>query len=282
MVQAAWAGELGDDWVGWLIGLVGILAAAFFYWRSTIGARLVFQARGYHLIGGPEALLPGEVTISFKDTPVPRLTSAVIVFWNAGRATIRGADIVESDPIRIIFPEGTHLLRDGVTSATRSVVAAKTNVSERSPNELFVSFDFLDPGDGLVIEVLHTGEERFPAMAGTVRGMPKGIRDWGAIVRERRMKIRMAPGVTELAFNSRAFFLAVFVSSLAALLAGLAPYSPEHLAPKFVGRHPDWLNSGHIVWPLVAGALLYTFLAGFALWVERRRFPKSLRVENIS
>ncbi|MGW8442065.1 hypothetical protein ACWGXJ_14005 [Paenibacillus sp. S33] len=52
---------------------------------------------------------------------------------------------------------------------------------EDSKRKFFVDFDFLDPKDGAVIEILHRGEESesYPVLEGTIKGMRGKIRNKG-------------------------------------------------------------------------------------------------------
>ena len=54
-------------------------------------------------------------------------------------------------------------------------------ISPDSRNQVICTFDYLDIGDGGVLEVLHTDEKRYPRVLGTIRGVPKGVLNWGIV-----------------------------------------------------------------------------------------------------
>jgi hypothetical protein len=52
-------------------------------------------------------------------------------------------------------------------------------------NEIISSFEWLDPGDGALVKVLHTGEKG-PRVDGTLRGVPRGVVDLGILAQPQR------------------------------------------------------------------------------------------------
>jgi hypothetical protein len=60
-------------------------------------------------------------------------------------------------------------------------------------NRIVLSFDYLNPGDGAVFELLHTDKKPYPVVVGTIRGVPNGVRDWGRIVPSNRREYSSSP-----------------------------------------------------------------------------------------
>jgi hypothetical protein len=169
-------------WVGILVGvLAGFLIAFLFYRASRIGPRPSYQLKALRLIAKDERALPEEVEILFKGMSVPQLTKTHVIFWNSGKALLDGKQIVESDPLRLEFDKAARVLRARIAKATRDTNKSEVKINDKSPNEVVCHFDYLDVGDGVVIELLHTAEERYPKVQGTIRGVPKGILNWGYI-----------------------------------------------------------------------------------------------------
>ncbi len=165
-------------WIGTLVGLLGIVLAVYFYLRSRVGACLAQQHEEVRLIGGGGATFPEEVEVRFHDTVVPQITSTKIWIWNAGVLTIRGADIVASDPLRVEFDDGTSVLKASILKQSRPVLGTQVG---RAPDEsrVLITFDFLDRSDGLLLEVLHSGAVGNFRLVGTLRGIPRGISNLG-------------------------------------------------------------------------------------------------------
>jgi hypothetical protein len=247
-----------QNWVGILGILAGLLIALYFYRASRIGPRPSYQLKALRLIAKEQRALPEEVEIFFKGISVPRLTKTHIIFWNSGRAMLDGKQIVDTDPLRLEFGKDAQVLRAHIAKPTNKTNKFEIKINDKSPNEVFCSFDYLNVGDGAVIELLHTDEERYPKVTGTIRGVPKGILNWGRF-RTSGKGLRIA-------------MVAMLIMGVAIILAGL-----------FV---PDFRKSSTSVQPLpmlvpVIVGLSYIAFPLFTLWTTRRRFPKSLTIEDI-
>jgi hypothetical protein len=163
-------------WIGPSIGLMGILIGYILNRRSRIGPRLVYKQQALKLLGSTSSALPEEVEIYFKNQKVPLLVRSHVVLWNSGTQTICSSDIVGDDPIQIVVAHRSHVLQAHVIASTRTV--NKFHVRPQSANSVICEFDYLDPNDGAAIEILHTDEKEYPTILGTIRGMPRGLRDW--------------------------------------------------------------------------------------------------------
>ena len=124
---------------------------------------------------GSGAVFPDDVEVRYRGTPVPRLTSSTIRIWNAGKKTVRGSDIVAHDPLRLHF--GGDVLNVRIIDVTREALRITANTSEEEARGMVCwDFEFLDPGDGGVLEVLHNGSAEAPEYTGTIIGLRKGLR----------------------------------------------------------------------------------------------------------
>ena len=164
---------LSKGWIGTIVGLAGIVLAVVFYLRSCRRARLACQIDHVTLVGGPGAAFEGEVEIRFAGAVVPRITLSKIVIWNNGDRTISGTDLVERDPLRVEVPAAGRILKHTIVRQPRTVNA--WHVDQPSSNRLDLSFDFLDPGDGIRLEVIHSQLGRELDLTGTIRGIPAGL-----------------------------------------------------------------------------------------------------------
>jgi hypothetical protein len=153
---------------------------------SRIGPRPTYQYRALRLVRKGERAFPEEVEITFKGKSVIQLTMTHIILWNSGKAMLEGKNIVTDDPLRLEFNKPAEILRARVLKSTRESNKFKVEINPSSSNVVVCSFDYLDPGDGVVIELLHTVDDRFPKIMGTIRGVPKGVLNWGRIIPSRR------------------------------------------------------------------------------------------------
>lgn len=167
---------LNQGWLGTLLGLLGLGFGIYQLRRRTTG-KLVYQGRGVRLIGH-SSTLPPDVQVVYKGDVVPRLSSRRIIIWNDGRSPIRGNDISSSDPLRFAFEEGAVILDADIVKRTRDANDLRI---EKNDNELCIAFDFLNPGDGAVIEILHTGARTYAEALGTIVGQPEGPISYGLL-----------------------------------------------------------------------------------------------------
>lgn len=100
------------------------------------------------------------------------LTSSVIKIQNTGYAVIESANISPDDPIRIHAKDDTRIYQTKILD-TRGT-ANNFFVTPRSAKYIDVAFSFLNPMDGVKIQVFHSGKpERALEVCGTIIGGPK-------------------------------------------------------------------------------------------------------------
>jgi hypothetical protein len=259
---------LGLGWVAsiiGLLGLIGLIVTFFLYRASRVGPRPVYQCQALRLISKEEKALPEELTVLFKDKKVERLTKTYVILWNSGRATVNGNNIVCDDPLRLVFTDDSEVLSARVVRFTRQSNKFRADINTNSANQVIYGFDYLDAGDGATIELLHTDDKRYPEVQGSIRGVPKGVLNWGRIIPSRRQNVPFPFA------NLRMVVIFGLVSGIfLTALAVLGPILPE----------PFYVEPGGIRWFFVAFGLFYSSVFVFYLWIRRRRFPKSLSIED--
>lgn len=165
---------LTEPWANVVIGLIGVLAGYVFFRLSQDHPRLTYRIIDTELVetrSDPD----DPIGILFEDQPVPRVNKSLLYLWNSGRNTAKGKDIVQSDPLRLSFAEDARVLRAQVLTQTRPT--SNLSVEPRSHNEVLISFDYMEPGDGCVLEVLHTGDVSKRQLIGSIMGIPRGPKD---------------------------------------------------------------------------------------------------------
>lgn len=259
---------ISPGWVGSLIGilgLTGLVITYFLYRASRISPRPVYKYQALRLIGGSKQELPEDITILFRDKKVQRLTKTHIILWNSGKTTLNGENIVADDPLRLEFSEDSEVLSARVLNFTRQANKLTVNTHPHYKNQVICSFDYLEANDGAVIEILHTDRERYPKVHGVIRGVPKGILNWG----------RFVAGTHIIRVPFKHFkiwgFNMLFFGVLFAVYGFLKPILPDFLTEEL-----EWSR-----WIYVGMGLLLIFTYSHILWDSRRRFPKSLSIETI-
>jgi hypothetical protein len=255
---------IGSGLIGSLISLVGVVVAVIIYKASRVGARPVYQERALRLVGPDARLLHEAVEIRFKGQLVERLTKTHMIFWNSGRVLLRGSDVVHTDPVRCDFADGSCILEVRVLKRTRDANKFEVHIDPERQHRAILAFDYLDPGDGVVLEMLHTDLKRYPMVNGTIRGVPNGIVGWGRMP----MRGRFLP----FAFRRRPIFGVAFTVGVLFMTAGTL--LPDGVVERLVNDKPPSPLLLRAV--LVACGALYSAGPLWLLWVARRRFPRNL------
>lgn len=259
---------LAPGWVGSVIGILGIAAAGITYVLSRQRSILAFRTRGIRLLGHDDAKLPPAVTVQHEGRNIPRLTRSLVVLWNAGERTLMGRDIVESDPLRIEFDSEAAILSVALARCSREVINASAIVATDRAGCVYVGFEFLDTNDGLVLEVLHSGQRRHPMVKGTIRGMPAGPKSLGRLLSRRPPPLPFPfPG------SRRVFAALVVIVGLAFAAYGIwYPVADVASMP----TKPTAFRFG-----IATAGVLYAGLGCLLFWFFRRRYPRSLHSEEL-
>jgi len=257
---------LSQGWVGSLIGivglLIGIISIVIAYRVSRIGPRPVFQYRSINLIEKEKQALPSDVEIFFGGKKVSRLTKTYIIFWNSGKSTLYGKDIVDDNPLRFSFGKDAEILRARIPKITKKMNKFEARINPKSPNEVIINFDYLDPNDGAVIEILHTSIQRTPECKGTIRGVPNGILNWG------RLPYNVFLTMLQKAFLSVLSLLCLFFLGIRIFFVGILDHESELV---ILG----------LLYLISASSLCLYLIPASPLCIYRRRYPKSLSIEDV-
>lgn len=150
-----------------VLAIAGILLSIYFYFRSRREKRLVFNVRTFSLIRESIGTVP-ELSIAYRGRPVTTLSLTRLALWNAGSQTIIKADIVVSDPLRVRAEGDGEILAAQVSFTRRPAIHLAAKLDTKSVG-LF--FDFLDQGDGGIIDIYHSGALKFEII-GIIIGCP--------------------------------------------------------------------------------------------------------------
>jgi len=248
---------LNQGWVGLASGfvlfMIGTGLSVYFYRRSRQGAQLAYHYKTIRVLGASGHKLPSEVKILFRDTPIDNLYRSLVLVWNHSDRTIYGRNIAESDPLRIDVGERPKVVDCRIVKAKRSVNKCQVDLKATPDDDVrwmqpVITFDYLDTGDGLVVEMFHTEAERPPMLRGSIHEMPKGFRSFADYFPTQR-------------WFSKFMYLLGFAMSLG--LAGAAVWV--------------FTTGGIFLGPLVLALAVFLWRATYlGAFKYRRRYPKSL------
>lgn len=204
-------------WVGILVGLIGLtvgILGIVMTVRSRRRCHVTTISEDFALIGA-DAVYPDEIEVRYRGVQVPKVTASIVWIWNSGNTTVRRTDIVPDDPLRFQF--SGDVLNVAVRTVTRDVIGISALTSPKRSTVL-VTFEFLDPRDGAILEVLHDGGIESPKSLGTIIGLPEGL-DYRPLGRGRRWKVKSDVGAFVFAGTLIALgcFFALVMSALGIL-----------------------------------------------------------------
>jgi hypothetical protein len=141
-----------------VLAISSVVMAVILYKLSKSPRLLAYATRTFRLV--PEKRIKLErMKITYNGSPVESLSVTWLAIWNGGSESIRRSDLATKAPPVIYAPEGISLFEMDIIETS----AAANNVSLTPVyNPLIgsaIDFDFLDPGDGAVFSVVHSGSK---------------------------------------------------------------------------------------------------------------------------
>lgn len=142
-------------WIGWgLTAFFGLLTIIF-YFRSRREKKPQVRVRNVYTYIQSVSKFSPHIKVTHGNQTVEHLMVTNIAFWNAGKETIRDGDISPTEPIRIRAGEDVEILEARVLQLSNERAAIR--VSQPFPYYAEINFLYLEKGDGLVVQVIHTG-----------------------------------------------------------------------------------------------------------------------------
>lgn len=167
---------------GWFGIIAGAAIGVFFYQRAKRDPRISYQVSTRTLIAGVPQSLQERVSISIDGQQTSDLLSTRLVLWNSGTAAVKS----DSFPVGgglLIRPEiMSDVVGFDVLTATNSINGIKLMATGTG---IAVELDYLNPGDGAIVDILHRSEAGKIRLDGTLLGQQRGIFYEGKIGIER-------------------------------------------------------------------------------------------------
>jgi hypothetical protein len=242
---------------GFVIGVAGALFAVYAYVKQKVKKSASYRVYRYILLGGAEGILPSEVVIHFQDKRINHLKKKTVIFWNSGTETIDKNDIVRTDPLRVLFTGKADILKSSIVRQSKTTNNATilkptdlnaTYSHDPTKREVYFGFEYLDPGQGLELEILYQGDDDFEVM-GTIKGIPEGLSDTIELESVQRRRFRLISKIFVL-------FLSVAIAASLSIIV-----LEERLSAWFT--IDAYYNIYYILIAINSAMLLWTFLYVF-------------------
>lgn len=274
---------LNQGWVGTLIGFIFTVIGVYSYKFSKSQGRPVLYKASALLIDKDDPEHGGDVEIRFKGEPIERLTKSIFTLWNDGTETIRREDVVESDKIRFVVSAGERILSAKILSVTREVNGASMILNMDHENLAILDFEFFDPNDGVTVEILHTDEKLFPVLMGTIKGIPRGIKEKGGVTNI--VESSDTPILVWMRKHNRRLSHSIFIGGAALSTIFVIFPSPisniiMSIFPAFAFEQERLFRTALLInfLRVIGGAfgLSIAFFAALNLWETRKKCPEAL------
>lgn len=204
-----WTEFASNPWVGFvgtLFGIIGVVLSITLYIRSRRLRRPTYYIRSIRWFDGNE-VPHNELTLMFRGHPISGFTITHIAFWNGGNEMFRASDFAQSSPLRLHIPDNFELFDVRIAASTSTEIGVKLNgpmaLPAGVPKEIPIQFDYLDPGDGFKLQVIHDGHpSQGIDLVGKLPGAPE---------------FRHVPAASSLPLWAKWFFLPLFFIALGSL-----------------------------------------------------------------
>ena len=143
---------------GLVLAISGIILTALFYKLSKPRRLLAYATRTFRVV--PEKRINLErLNITYNSYPVQSLSVTWLAVWNAGNESIRRSDLATKDPPVIYAANGITIFETEVIEASSDANNVTLTPVYEAITGSAIDFEFLDPGDGAVFSVVHTGSK---------------------------------------------------------------------------------------------------------------------------
>lgn len=159
-LEKFWASLSSNSWMtagSFLLAIVGVVLSIVFYLRSRNFPNPRYRIRFNIILEDFASKLEG-LRVLYGRQRVRNLVSTHIVFWNGGRGTLDSSHVSQAGPVTIKAKADVRVHQAKIIHST--AVHSLFELSEIEGERAFaLKFDFVDPGDGCVIQVVHNGPD---------------------------------------------------------------------------------------------------------------------------
>ena len=132
--------------------ILGVVGSYVISRNFELKAQIRMDINSFGIIN--ENVGAGNVIIECNGAQIDTLTKTSIIFWNSGRKCITKDEILSEGCLKIKFPQGVEIFECRRIKYNEEL--NKISVCNNQ-NEVIVKFEYLKPGNGAIIDILHNG-----------------------------------------------------------------------------------------------------------------------------
>lgn len=257
--------------ISFLVGVSGVLLTVVFFAIGIKYKRLSYIKKTNNLVSLKNVAVDS-LHLFFNKEEISDVSITRIAVWNSGNETIGKIDVVENEPLRVYVREGhedtTRILDCSIVYETDKSNFGKYNPKEFriTDNNYEIPFDFMAKADGMIIQVIHTGESDDIYMDCHIKGGKDTTQvSYDGLKQKKSLKeifIILGRGVFYLLFQ------AVFLSIILAIIIWFIGYDN-------IGEYEVFLILSLMV--LFFTLIMVPFVNNLPFFLSGIRIPKKLK-----
>ncbi len=155
-----------DPMVAAFLTMFGILLSVWGIYRALRGRRLSYRRID---ISFPRGKFEDNKWLQNKEDGESGKASAEIAVWNSGRKYINSSDMARKEPLRIVAKDEANIIAGEVlfTSCDSSDINC---IMRQDHKEMLIDFDYLECGEGCVINIIYEGQKKDVEIQGVIKG----------------------------------------------------------------------------------------------------------------
>lgn len=157
------------------LGLLGILVGFYFYLKSKAKTLLIYVIKETTIISIDGSEFSDKLEIRFDGVVVPRVTAAKMVVWNAGNTSIEPIEFLVGRELEIFGLNDAEVISSQIIKTLKPENLVSLHSGE-SHSQLSAHFEVIRPGEGFVMDFLHTGEKGAFGLTGSLKKKDRFIR----------------------------------------------------------------------------------------------------------
>lgn len=153
--------------IGFVVTILSIPLAIYLFQKSKSKKEIGIYKRSFRLLH-ENIKNVSKLSIIYDTKTINNLTVSEVYFWNNGKQTIQGNEIVKLASLQIYSSNGKIL-----DIAISKIIEPSNNFTligteDKEHNIQSLSFDYMEPNEGCIVTVYHTGNS--VAVSGRIQG----------------------------------------------------------------------------------------------------------------
>lgn len=167
---------INEGWFGILAGATIAIVTAIVSYRKSIKEPVlsyyISMMEPFFMTGPIEVIK--KLKVHYDNVPVENLTVLTVVLWNSGNAVLEGSALVPRDPLRVVLSQGGKVVIPEIARNPNPQCNIELQVDPEDGvnfTSIRVHFDFLNPGQGVALRVLHLTRTNAAYVSGSLKGV---------------------------------------------------------------------------------------------------------------